>query len=403
MSLLVSGAHVHDTNAGQGGVGPHSGYLPPITFRGAQVLMPDGLRQTDVTIADGVIRSAQGMVRNLDGYLILPGIIDLHGDGFERHLAPRRGALDSVTTGLHSVDAELAAHGITTAFLAQFFSWEGGMRGPDHADIVADAVAQTDTLTDLRLQLRVEMSMIDAYHRALSLIDRCGVSYVVFNDHLPHRDLARGKPPAGLTGKALKAGRSPQAHLEFLHHLHTAQPQVRPALAAFAETLRRRGVHLGSHDDTTPADRAWYRGVGAHIAEFPETRATALAAKAAGDAVVMGAPNVVRGGSHRKNQSAAALVADGAVDALVSDYHYPSLAQAAFKLVDGGMPWAAAWAMVSSGPADMLGMTDRGHIAPGLRADLVIVAADTRRVAGTLAAGRFSALNGALAARLIAG
>jgi alpha-D-ribose 1-methylphosphonate 5-triphosphate diphosphatase len=116
----------------------------------------------------------------------------------------------------------------------------------------------------------------------------------------------------------------------------------------------------------------------------------------------MGAPNLVRGGSHKGNVSAVDLVAMGLVDALASDYHYPSLRRAAFLLADGGIcDLATAWGLVSSGPAHLLGLTDRGAIQPGLRADLVVLAPETRRVVATMAEGRISYLAGDAAHRFI--
>jgi len=117
----------------------------------------------------------------------------------------------------------------------------------------------------------------------------------------------------------------------------------------------------------------------------------------------MGAPNLARGGSHKENTSAVDLVAMGLVGALASDYHYPSLSRAAFLVADAGLAdLAGAWALVSSGPAAMLGLHDRGTLAPGLRADIVILDAATRRIAATLAAGRFSYLSGGAAERFLA-
>lgn len=378
--------------------------LPPLTFRNADVLRPDGFDRAPLTFADGVIaEDAGGREVDLSGYLVLPGIVDLHGDGFERHLAPRRGALQSLDAGLEALDAELAQNGITTAVLAQFFSWEGGMRGPDYAEAVAEAVAGSAPrlLSDLRLQLRFEVNLVDDYNRALALIDRARIGFVVFNDHLPHDALAAGRRPPGLTGQALKSGRSPEVHLALIQDLHDRRAEVPAALAALAAELVRRGALIGSHDDHTPEDRARHRALGAHLAEFPETEAAARAAREAGDTVVMGAPNVVRGGSHGGKVSAGTLVAEGLVDALVSDYHYPAPRQAAFALADAGMDLAASWALISTGPADILGLADRGRIAPGLRADLVIVDAASRRVAGTVAGGRAAHFSGELAARLV--
>ncbi len=108
-----------------------------LTIEGARVLRPGGWQPGPLSLSGGLIRADPGGRRvDLSGYLVLPGIVDVHGDGFERHMAPRRGALREAEAGVVACAAELAANGITTAVMAQFFSWEGGMRGPDFAEHV---------------------------------------------------------------------------------------------------------------------------------------------------------------------------------------------------------------------------------------------------------------------------
>lgn len=377
--------------------------LPPLTITGAQVLRPDRLSDAPLSLAGGVIVAKTGREVDLSGYLVLPGIVDAHGDGFERHLAPRRGALGSPEAGLQAADAELAANGITTAVLAQFFSWEGGMRGPDFAERMAEAwlAMRADSQTDMQLQLRLEINLLDEYDRALALIDHAGIKFVVFNDHLPHKALAAGKRPPRLTGQALKSGRSPEAHLALLQGLHARRDEVPDALEKLAQKLTARGIRLGSHDDHFPEDHLRMARIGAVISEFPETEAAAQTAFEAGHPVIMGAPNLVRGGSHDGRVSAAQIIEHGYVTALASDYHYPAPRQAAWKLVQGGMPLQQAWALVSSGPAELLGLADRGHITEGLRADLTILEAETKRVAATITGGRLAYLSGDIAQRFL--
>ncbi len=376
----------------------------PLTLRfsGAQVLTDAGLTVADLSIVDGLIAPDGGKCIDARGYLILPGIIDLHGDGHERHFAPRRGAQNDPALALHTTEAELSANGITTAMLAQFYSWEGGMRGPDFAAMVSDGVASTPTLTDLHVQLRVEMALYRQFPDIADLITRSGIRYVVLNDHLPHSALAAGKRPPRLTGQALKSGRSPEVHHALLQSLHDAMPEALDALAPFTQRLASDGVRIGSHDDQSADDRARNRALGADIAEFPETRAAAEDARSNGEPVIMGAPNVVRGGSHDRKVPAHELIADGLVTALVSDYHYPSLHRAAFRLWDEGMDLSRAWDLISDGPARVMGWVDRGQIASGLRADLTVINAETRRIEATLCAGRVTHLTADLAARMVA-
>ncbi|MEX0349006.1 MAG: alpha-D-ribose 1-methylphosphonate 5-triphosphate diphosphatase [Paracoccaceae bacterium] len=376
-----------------------------LTLTGAEVLLPDqGLVRADLSIADGVISERAGRKVTLDGYLVLPGIVDLHGDGFERHLAPRRGAMKQMDEGVIATEAELAANGITTAVMAQFWSWEGGVRGPDYATQVFAAIAKMrdQVVTDLLPQLRFETHMLDDYAALPARMAEWDVRYLVFNDHLPHDRLAAGRIPPRLTGQALKARRSPKAHLALLQQLHENGRDVPAALDDICETLRSHGVVMGSHDDQTAKDRADWRARGVRIAEFPETLEAAEAARAGGDKVILGAPNVVRGGSHKGNASALDLITMGLCDAIASDYHYPSPRRAALLLARSGvLDLARAWALVSSGPAQVLGLTDRGELAPGKRADLVVLEAQSHRVALTMAGGRVSYMNGAIAEQML--
>jgi alpha-D-ribose 1-methylphosphonate 5-triphosphate diphosphatase len=258
-----------------------------------------------------------------------------------------------------------------------------------------DALDRTRALvaTDLVAQLRFETSLLDQYEPFFDLVTRHNVPFVVFNDHLPHDALAAGKRPPRLTGQALKSGRSPEAHLEMLQALHNNGPEVALALPELAARLRALGVLIGAHDLHTPADHADMAAMGARLAEFPETREAAEAARSAGHPVVMGAPNVLRGGSHKKNVSAADLVKVGLCDALASDYHYPALAQAALGFV-AEMGWSEAWALVSKNPAQILGFKDRGEIATGQRADFIVMNAATQRIEATFVAGRPSFMTG---------
>ncbi|MCA0920070.1 alpha-D-ribose 1-methylphosphonate 5-triphosphate diphosphatase [Pseudooceanicola nanhaiensis] len=373
--------------------------LAPFHITGAEILHPAGAGTAPLGISgECLVAGTPGRAVNLAGWCVLPGIVDPHGDGFERHLAPRRGALRDVDSGLYAAEAELAANGITTATLAQFWSWEGGMRSPEFACAMLEALERVrpQVATDLRAQLRLEVGLVEDYPRVLEIVRQHGVRYLVFNDHLPHAALEKGKRPPRLTGQALKSGRSPEAHLALMQRLHEGRAQWPAALAPLIDALTDEGVALGSHDDATTADRDVWAARGVAISEFPETREAALAAQGP---VVMGAPNVVRGGSHAGKISAADLVAEGLVSALASDYHYPAPRQAALALAPR-MGLAAAWALVSSEPAQMLGLTDRGTLAPGLRADLTVIDRETGRVGATLAAGRITYLAGAAPAFL---
>lgn len=373
---------------------------------GAQVLGPDGLHRDRLSVAGGrIVAEPVGRKISLDGYLVLPGIVDLHGDGFERHVAPRRGAMKQASEGLIAAEAELGANGITTAVLAQFVSWEGGLRGLEFAQTVFSALAEVagTLVTDLRGQARFETHQLDLYDELPRHLENWGVDYIVFNDHLPHKALSEGKQPKGAVSQALRAGRNPERHVETMRAMHAATAQVPAALDGLCAQLAARGVRMGSHDDSTAAQRAAWAARGVSLAEFPETQEAAEAAKNAGGHVILGAPNLVRGGSHKGNVSALDLVVMGLCDALASDYHYPSPRRAALMLWKSGvLDLAGAWRLVSQGPAAVLGLTDRGTLAPGGRADLVILDSNSLNVAACFGQGRVSYMSGAVAERFLA-
>ncbi|MGR3373973.1 MULTISPECIES: alpha-D-ribose 1-methylphosphonate 5-triphosphate diphosphatase [Rhodobacterales] len=377
--------------------------LPDFHITGAEVLRPGGLTDAPLGVAGG--RLAEGRPGHpvaLPGWRVLPGIVDIHGDGFERHLAPRRGAVSDLPRGLVALEAELAANGITTAVLAQFWSWEGGMRGPEFALRMLEALeaVRGRFATTLLAQLRVETHLLDDYPRIEAAVARFGVGYVVFNDHLPHAALDKGRKVPRLTGQALKSGRSPEAHLALIEALHARGAEVPAAVAALAGRLAARGVRLGSHDDRDAAAREGWRARGVAISEFPETFEAVRAAAGAGAPVVMGAPNVMRGGSHAGKIPAAEVVREGGCTALASDYHYPAPRIAALALADE-IGLEAAWGLVSSGPAAVLGLEDRGRLEPGLRADLVVVDA-AGDVGAVIAGGEMRYCSGEVAQAFMA-
>ncbi len=378
--------------------------LPDLRLTGALVLLDGALHDTALTLSQGRIADHAAPEVDLSGYWLLPGIVDLHGDGFEHHLRPRPTAPFDTRRALVSADAELGAAGVTTAWFAQSWSWEGGTRSPDRAEELMQAVAEmAHRLTaDIRVQVRFETHMLEDHDRLVAAMARFGVDYLVFNNHLPEAvDLAARRPDRFALW-AGHNGHTPEGLLAIVRGAQAQEPRVPAALRALAERLAQAGVTMGSHDDATAETRARFRALGAPICEFPTTVAAARAARAAGEPVLMGAPNVVRGGSQAGNIAAMALIEDGLCDALVSDYYVPALAQAAWVLADQRVAtFPAAWEMISTAPARIFGLADRGALTPGRRADLVVMNPATRRIEATIAAGRLAWLTGAAGARFL--
>lgn len=378
--------------------------LSPIRLTGARVLIDGALHDTDLTLAEGRIATGPAPEMDLRGWLVLPGIVDLHGDGFERHLTPRPSAPFDKRRALGSAAAELAVNGVTTAWFAQSWSWEGGFRSGQAAqDLLAALDAARPALVpDVRVQIRLETHVLDEHPTVLAAIARHGVDYVVFNDHLPEAIEMAETRPERFAQWAAQHGRPPEALLARVRAAQGQGADVPEALRRLAACLAAMGVRMGSHDDATRVQRGFYRGIGAGICEFPTTIEAAHTAVQAAEPVLMGAPNVVRGGSQSGNIAALTLIDSGLCDALVSDYYYPALAQAAWHLADTGvMDLARAWAMISTRPAAIAGLADRGRLVPAQRADLVVVHPETRAIGLTVCGGRVAHLSGDLAARML--
>ncbi len=379
--------------------------LPPLRLTHAKTLIGGQLADHALTIEGGRITDGSAPELNLSGYLVLPGIIDLHGDGFERHLSPRPSAPFDKVRALSSVAGELAVNGITTAWLAQSWSWEGGFRSGAATEALLAALdaARPGLLTDLRLQIRLETHVIHEHDAVLAAVTRHGVDYVVFNNHLPEAQEMANNRPDRLAQWAAQSRRSADEMMAIVRAAEVQEPGVPAALTALASRFAGLGVRMGSHDDGDAATRAFYRGLGAPISEFPTSVAAAHAAHAAREPVLMGAPNVVRGGSQTGNIAAVDLIEDGLVDALMSDYYYPALPQSAWALVDHHLcTLPQAWAMISGNPARIMGLADRGHLGAGARADIAVVNPATQRVEMTLCEGRLAHLSGELARRVMA-
>lgn len=374
-----------------------------LRFTGAHILRDTDLTADEVSVDGATLSDGGGQPIDLKGYLIMPGIIDLHGDAFEHHIAPRPTAPFPIAMGLAGTDKDAAANGVTTAWMAQSWSWEGGHRGPDFAEefLTAHQAYRPRMMTDLRVQIRCETHTMDTQDRLIKAVRDFGIDYVIFNNHLEDAIETAAAYPDRFHAWAARANRTSEEHLAIVHKAMERSGEVPRYLCNMATVFDNLGVKYGSHDDTDGQTRERFSMIGAKICEFPTHISAAALAQTWGDPVLMGAPNVVRGGSQAGNISAALLIREGLCDALVSDYHYPTLAQAAFRLADDGLAsLPVAWSMISKRPAEIMGLSDRGEIAKGKRADLTFLNGETFQIEGTMVAGRWSYLSGALAMRL---
>ena len=376
-----------------------------LRISGGQVLLPDeGLVGADILLRDGAIApiGAGGDARNLDatGLLVLPGIVDIHGDAFERQLQPRPGIDFPVPLALADTEAQLLANGITTAFHGITLSWEPGLRSIDGWRALQAALVAGTWVCDMRVHLRWEAFNLEALDEALADIAAGRVHLLAFNDHTPSI-LKKIKDPVQGAKYSDRAGMKLSEFSELADRVGARAQDVPAALDRLSAAARAAGIPMASHDDYHVDVRNIFRDRGARICEFPIAEDVGEAARAAGDWVVMGSPNVVRGGSHLGWASAAVLAEAGVCSVLSSDYFYPAMLRAAFVMRERGvLDLARAWALISANPAAAAGLHDRGTITEGKRADLVLVDPDAQRVVATIAGGRLAYLNAAGTARL---
>jgi alpha-D-ribose 1-methylphosphonate 5-triphosphate diphosphatase len=352
--------------------------MTDIYIAGGRTLLDGDVVETSFQVADGRITSVgaerhHGIGLDARDLLVLPGIIDLHGDAFERQLMPRPGVDFPVDVALMDSDRQAIANGITTVFHGTTWSWEPGLRGAENARHLLQAIEalRPRLASDTRFHLRQETYNLDAEDEITQWLADGRIDLLAFNDHM---DLTGISKPAKRARMIERSGLTSGEFDLLVARVLSCADEVPASVGRLALAANAAGVPTLSHDDTTPAMRADFRGLGVRIAEFPINEETAAAAAAAGDFIVFGAPNVVRGGSHTGWTRASDMIAKGLCSILASDYYYPAQLLAAFRLVDDGiLSLPDAWALISSAPARAAELTDRGELSTGRRADILIV------------------------------
>jgi alpha-D-ribose 1-methylphosphonate 5-triphosphate diphosphatase len=368
-----------------------------LRITGGRALIDGRLEEAPINVDDGIIADigADAAARaslDADGLLVLPGIVDIHGDAFERQMMPRPGVAVATEIALIDSDRQAVANGMTTVFHGVTWSWEPGLRGPENArDILRTIESLRHRLAaDTRFHLRHETYNIAAEDEIKDWIAARRIHAVAFNDHLPSPATVMNRPEK-LDQMIQRSGVAREEFLALIERLRAVRDEVPKSIKRIAARAVAESVPLFSHDDASPAQRDAFRAFGCRVSEFPMNVETARSAAAAGDAIVLGAPNVMRGKSHLGWINATTMVAEGLCSVLASDYYYPALLIAAFRLAErGAAPLEKAWRLVSEEPARAVGLADRGRIERSLRADIVLVdaRAGLPQVVGVVAAGR---------------
>lgn len=373
-----------------------------ITFEGAQVYLPDDIIETTVTVSDGKIAEiggpTMGEVIDARGLILAPALIDVHGDAFERQLMPRTGVYFPTETAVIDTDRQLAANGIATAYHAITLGWEPGLRDVERGRQLMQAMQ--DLAPRLTVENRVQLRWETFAFEALDVIEWALAGpllpSIAFNDHtsmtmraydVPIQDRAFELSPdfsiAALddermkkrtASKARRAGLGEDEYIALLGKVWERRADVPQTISKVAQMGRGAGAPMLSHDDTRAETRAYFRDLGAKVAEFPMVMEAAEAARSGNDLIIFGAPNAARGGSHIGSLNAGDMVEAGLCDVLASDYFYPAMLAAVARLdAERRADRLALWSLISSGPARAMGLGDRGEIQTGKRADLVLL------------------------------
>lgn len=360
--------------------------MTDLILTNARLVLEDEIVHGTLRLRDGRIDDiAQGVsgtpgAEDCDGDLLVPGLIELHTDNLERHIQPRPGVDWPHAAAILAHDGELASTGITTVFDAMRVGSvisSGRMRYRKYAralsrellDIRAAGLLRISHFLHLRAEVCSE-TLIEELGE-FGPEDRVGILSIM--DHTPGQrqfsDLDKFRHYV-----RNKHGLSEAEFAAHVDNLRATRARLGEAHeAAAVENARRLDAVLASHDDTTAAQVQVSRDHGIRLAEFPTTLEAARACHDAGIAVMMGAPNLIRGASHSGNVAAGALAETGLLDILSSDYVPSALLSAAMRLAEIWEDLPRAVRTVTAAPADAAGLNDRGRIAPGLLADLVRV------------------------------
>ena len=354
------------------------------TISNARIILDDQIIEGSILVRDGgivQIDTGSGRVgEDWDGDYLMPGLVELHTDHLESHYSPRPGVRWDPIAAIQAHDAQIAAAGITTVFdCLRMGSDEDGGFAKGEMRAIADALdtaRREDRLrADHLIHLRCEVSAADVIDHFDDFRGDPNVRLASLMDHAPGQRQFQTMDQYILYYKE-KRGLSDEAFAHFVARRKDASERYSaPHRAEIAAHCAASGITVASHDDATLAHVEEARGFGVRLAEFPTSVEAARASHEAGMAVLMGAPNVVRGKSHSGNIAARDLAQQGVLDVLSSDYVPFSLIYAPFILADAdiGISLPQAIRMVTTNPAKAVGLDDRGSITVGKRADFLRV------------------------------
>ncbi|MGN7384901.1 phosphonate metabolism protein PhnM [Paenibacillus sp. SAFN-117] len=358
------------------------GWIEDVSIVTPEEVVQGSLRMEDGRIAEIKPHGGQGAARESfevqDGLYLLPGMIDLHCDAIEKEVQPRPNTLFPMEMALLELEKKLAGNGITTMYHSLSLGTGLSLRG-DH--LMTEMIRlirkyrEERAMIRHRIHLRYEVIHLDGLPLAEELLRSGAVEYLSYMNHAPGQGQYRA--PGSFEAYVMKnQGVSKEEVRLIAQNALQKQAQIDwPRLRQLSEEARERGIAVASHDDDTEETVNTALSFGASVSEFPLNLPTAEYAKRQGLQICVGAPNIVRGGSHDKNMKAMDGIQAGVVDILCSDYYPSSLLSAVFLIAhEAGIGLPRAAAMASLHPARAVGIDDRlGSIEAGKQADLLLV------------------------------
>jgi alpha-D-ribose 1-methylphosphonate 5-triphosphate diphosphatase len=358
-----------------------------VRIKAGTLVLPDGEIRGELTIEDGVIVSVQKegaqesrpdeTVIDAEGGWVLPGLIDVHCDAIEKEVEPRPNTLFPMDMAFLQFERKLAGHGITTMLHSLSLGVGLSLRGEHLVQEMIELIAamrEERAMIRHGVHLRYEVSHLSGIELAQRMLSEGRLDYLSLMDHAPGQGQYR-RPGAFERYVMKNQGVTLDEVAVIVEELQERRQQVDwSKLKALTAQARANGIAVASHDDDSADTVARSLAFSATVSEFPLSLDTARYARQQGMDVCVGAPNIVRGGSHDGNMNAAEAVREGAANMICSDYHPASLLHAIFQLESEGVPLWQAANMASLHPARSMGRDNElGSLEPGKRADVIVV------------------------------
>lgn len=337
----------------------------------------EGLFRDSHTDKNSVVIDAKG------GY-IAPGLVDIHSDYIELMTSPRPTSVMDFNIGIRETEKVLASCGITTMYHSlsltkdDEFSKKPIRESKNVKGLLEKINENSLNLIRNRFHGRLEIDNLEQVDELKEYIKERKVHLLSIMDHSPgqgqYRDLE-------IYRDTLKGYRKDISDDEINFILENHKNKEKLTLENIKELVElgcENGISVASHDDDTVEKLDLVKSMGVNISEFPIKLEVAKKAHEKGMFTVAGAPNVLLGGSHSGNLSAAEGILKGYIDVLCSDYYPQGMLHSVFILSEKyGLDLCEMFKLITLNPAKAVGIDNEfGSIQKGKKADILIINRD---------------------------